>query len=369
MITDKLLNKEHSFRTDYMPYRLTEFQKEARRLFLEEIHYKGRYIQIDICPYCGTKDFTKISETNRRGLPSDVVICDFCDGCFKSTILNPEGSRYLYENLSYALRGKDTSHKAMEDLFLERVNSFAYERFRFISHFIKLLPREDLIAEFGCSDGANLFPWLRKGFAVLGIELDPKMIKFGQEKGINLVHGDFMNYTFQKRRPGLIILSHMLEHVSDVNAVLARLHDILQPDGYLFIEVPGIKVHGLVDTLRYFDIEHNYNFDLRSITGLLRKHRFKIIYADEYSRVLCTPNLAYEPSGASRVIVSAEKIGALIMKSVLAGMNFKKKNLQELLRKDSGGDPVIRIFNKAQSLYFRYYYQSIVKTEEKNAKI
>lgn len=351
-----------------MPYPLTESQMKARQAFLDEIHKKNRYIPVTECPYCSGKNFTRISETNRRGLPSDIVICDSCDGCFKSSILTTEADTYLYESLSYVLRGKDTGGAAIEKTFWQRVETFAHDRYYFISHFINLEPEKDLIVEFGCNDGANLFPWFKNGFSVLGIELDRRMVEFGQGKGLNLVYGDSMNYDFLKKPPKLTILSHALEHARDANAFLERLSKILHPEGFLFIEVPGIRAQGLVNTLKYFDIEHNYNFDLNSLKRILKKHQLKIIYADEYMRVLCTPSRARGIRVDKPITFSMAKIKARLLKYFMGCMNFKNKKMIELLKGGGNNDPRIRIYNKLQTLYFRYYYMSIGRPGEKNEK-
>ena len=336
---------------------------------MEEVHRKNKYITIIECPYCANKSFIKISEVEGRGLPSDIVICEHCDGCFKSSILNNEANRYYYEKISYILRGKALSEKGIEKLFRKRVREFATGRYYFISHFIKLNRELDFIVELGCNDGANLFPWFKNGFSVLGIELDSIMVEFGCKKGLNLTKADFMEYNFTDQKPKLIILSHFLEHVGDVNITLIKLLKILQPNGYLFIEVPGIKTQGVVNSLSYFDIEHNYNFDLGSLTRLLKKYHFRIIYADDYMRVLCTPLQAQNTTAQKYVALSIEKIKAYALKRFINMFNFKEGTLLGLLQQGATNNFKIRIINKLKALYYKYYYASIVKSEKKNTKI
>lgn len=369
MITEQLLGTRYRYKEGHIPYGLTQSQKDARILFLDEIHKKNRYIFITKCPYCGNNNFTKISEIDARGLPSDIVICDSCSGCFKLTILDSEANRYHYENISYVLRGKELSDNAIEKLFWNRVRLFAYPRYYFISNFIDLKPNNDLITEFGCNDGANLFPWHKERFIVLGIELDSKMVEFGQGKELNLIYGDLLNYNFVNKKPKLIILSHFLEHVIDVNVVLNRLFEVLQPEGYLFIEVPNIKGQGLGNPLNYFDVEHNYYFDLRSLTGLLKKHSFKILYSDEYTRLLCTPAQNESASGSKTVPRSLDKVKAYLVKMVIDKLDSKDEKLYDLLKKAEASNLKIKILNKLQSLYFKYHYSSIIKAEQKNGSI
>lgn len=365
MIKEGLLSERYRFRDDYAPYPLLASQQGVRKQFLKDIHKKNRYISITKCPYCGRDSFTKISEVDKSGLPSPIVICNWCDGCFKSIVLNTEANIYHYERLSYSLRGKGSSEDEIERLFWQRVNSFAFERFNFVSYFLNLNPDSDLVAEFGCNDGANLHPWFKNGFNTLGIELDPKMISFGKKEGMNIISGDLMNYNFSGKKLKLIILCHVLEHVIDVNIALERLFKMLQPDGYLFIETPSVRVHGLGDALRYFDIEHNYNFDLNNLSRLLKKYQFNIIYSDEYIRLLCTPNQGQYILRHRVSPVSLEKIVSYLINILPKALDFKKRRLRDLLVENKKYNLKNRILGKLQRLYFKYYYSSIIKAKGK----
>jgi len=333
---EALLGADYRFDGTRPPVSLSGPQKEARELFLRDIHARGKYIDVVKCPFCKAADFTKISERDARGLPCEIAVCDACGGCFKSKILDPEANRYLYEKISYMLRGKDRSPGAVEALFRKRVKEFAYPRYGFIRHFAELEQDMDLIAEFGCGDGANLVPWRDDGFSVTGIEYDGGMVEFGKSKGLDIVQGDFMTHDLGGARPKLIILSHLLEHVPDIDAVLSRIHSVLDPYGYLFIEVPGVKGQGLGRPLSSFDVEHNYYFDLESLSSALRKNRFSVAYGDEYIRVLCRPVNAPIAGPQNR------KAGA--------------RKLMDLFREEESGSIRAKVTNRLTGAYFSAYY-------------
>jgi len=336
VIREALLGADYRFDGARPPASLSGTQNEARELFLKEIHARGRYIDVERCPFCGAAEFTKISERDARGLPCEVAVCDACGGCFKNRILDPEANRYLYEKISYKLRGKDRSPGAVEALFRKRIKEFAYPRYGFIRHFAELEQDMDLIAEFGCGDGANLVPWRNDGFSVTGIEFDGGMAEFGKSKGLDLVQGDFMTHDLGGARPKLIILSHLLEHVSDMDAVLNRIHSVLDPYGYLFIEVPGVKGQGLGRPLSSFDVEHNYYFDLESLSSALGKNRFSVAYGDEYIRVIC------RPSGAQAAVPRNKKSGA--------------RRILDLFREEESGNIRAKVMNRLTGAYFKAYY-------------
>lgn len=288
-IKTKLLSERYRFSTDYLPYKLNENQKRARDIFLSEVHYKGKYIYVNECPYCNNKMFTKISEIDRRGLPSDILICDNCDGCFKYQIFSPEANKFYYENISYIIRGKKRDLESIEKLFWYRINTYAFKRFHFINRMLRIDPRQFMIVEFGCNDGANLYPWHINGYEILGVDLDKELVEFGKRKGLNLKYGDFLNIRYTPKKTVLIILTHILEHVTNIHKMLEILFLITSPSGYVYIETPSIRYLNYDDALSYFDVEHNYNFELKTLSSLLSRYNFLIHYSDELIRILCSP--------------------------------------------------------------------------------
>lgn len=334
-VTERLLSADYKYDGSKALPGLTDAQKAARDSFLEEVHKDDSYIVLKECPFCGCGSSARISEVDSKGLPCDIVICDNCQGCFKMKVLTPEAAAVHYGKISYLLRGKDRSGSAIEKLFLERVESFAYPRYYFIRHFAKLDRGRDTVAEFGCGDGANLYPWKQNGFNVFGIEYDPGMADFGQNKKLEVAAGDFMTYDLDGRCPKLVILSHLLEHVSDLDAVLKRIHSAIDANGYLFIEVPGIRVQGIGKPLAAFDVEHNYYFDLKTLSAALEKNSFEIDYGDEFIRIICRP-----VAGPVR-----------IKRKALKGIK-----LMDLMGKAEAGSPWLKLLNKWNNAYYRFCY-------------
>lgn len=334
-ITKDLLSPEYRYDATRVPSGLTAAQRDARERFLKEVHKDSSYTVLEACPFCGHEASTQISEVDAKGLPCDVAICDNCQGCFKLKVFTPAAAAFHYEKISYLLRGKDRSETAVEKLFQERVKSFAYPRYYFIRHFTKLKQGSDVVAEFGCGDGANLYPWKKNGFDVIGIEFDPAIADFGRRKGLEIISGDFVMHDFNNKRPKLVILSHLLEHVSDLGAVLRRIHSVIGPQGYLFIEVPGIRVQGMGKPLSSFDVEHNYYFDLKALSSALEKSSFDIEHGDEFIRVICKPVEVVPPDRRKK-----------------AG----RARLIDVMKEAEASSLSMKILNRWNNAYYRFYY-------------
>lgn len=358
-LRESLLGERYRFKEAHAPCYLTESQVEARNVFLNEIYKKNKYIPVSECPYCGKGAFRKISEVDKRCVPSDIVICESCDGCFNTTVLTREGTKFHYEKISHILTGKKTSETELKARMDERVRLFAYARYKFISHFAHLMPGRDLVVELGCNDGANLVPWKENGFSVLGVDLDSKLVEFGKKLGLNLVKGDILYSEITGERPKLIILSRVLDHVADVNLALEKVKGMLDPDGYVYIEVPGIRFDGLVDPLKYFDSECNFYFDLKTITGLLKKHNLNIKYADENIRVLCSLSKGKDNGTVKQNTMSLAGAKAYLFKRAMDVLEPRDSGLYDLLKRSESNNLRMRFFRKLRRMYFAAYYGSL----------
>jgi len=334
-----------------------------QQFFLNKIHKKNAYTSLMQCPFCKGKSVTKISERDGKGLPSEIVICHACDGCFKLKRFTAEANAYYYEHLSYRIRGKSSLPNSMEALFKERVRSIASPLYYFLTHFLELDPKKDFILELGANDGANLYPWHQKGFKTLGIDLDPARIEFARKKGLDVICGDFTKVVIEQK-PKVIILSHVLEHVLDVHETLNYLTQILSPTGYFFIEVPGIRSQGLGRPLQYFDVEHNYNFDMKSLISILRDHSFNILYSDEYIRCIGTSvqNLNGLKKHARKTIGT---IKISFLNKMLKILSFKNKKLLDLLKLSEKKTWGLILRRKLQTVCFTNYYATIEQAGRK----
>lgn len=361
MITERLLSERFRYIEDRVPSCLTGPQKKARLIFLQELHKKDRYMRVTKCPYCAGDELIKISEVNKRGLPSDIMICSACDGCFKSNVLNNAAAKYYYENISHVLVGKGTTRESMEERFARRLKYFSYPRYRFITTFLRLDPKVDKIVEFGCNDGANLKPWQDNGFTAVGVDLDPQMVNFGKSKELNLIRGDMMECGPESIRPKLIILSHVLSHVTDISAAIKKMREILLPDGHIFIEAPGIKLYGAKDIFNFFDVELNYYFELKSLTRVLERHGLQVLYGDEYMRLLCAPKDSRVSYAAGTIPFSLAKTEACFLKWLARFTLFQDKKLYDLLKEWGGEGFRPSLANMLNRAYFKVFYRAIEK--------
>lgn len=74
----------------------------------------------------------------------------------------------------------------------------------------------------------------------------------------------------------LVVMSHVLEHVADINSALGTIRDVLPQGGHVYIEVPDATRHldHLTVPLQEFSREHINHFSPMTLTRVLQRNGF-----------------------------------------------------------------------------------------------
>jgi SAM-dependent methyltransferase len=120
-------------------------------------------------------------------------------------------------------------------------------------------------------------------------------IRLGGIEQFSTEHGQF----------DVIILSHVLEHVSEPAGFLKSAVDLLKPGGYIYIELPGYRQISFAryrgKLLRYLRIFHPFNFDLEALTRLACRSGLEFKEGNEWIQAwFCKPNCVSVFSSAPR---------------------------------------------------------------------
>lgn len=148
------------------------------------------------------------------------------------------------------------------------------------------------VLEIGYGAGGILYPFKEAGLEVTGIDLGSEYLKFGRGMGLNLINGSSSELLSQGKKYDLIILSHVLEHFLDLKSELSAIYNLLNPNAFLYVEVPGIKwirKSYNSDLLLYLQNAHIRHFTLGTLSQVLSWNHFKLVTGTEEIRPLFTP--------------------------------------------------------------------------------
>ncbi|MGH8378502.1 MAG: class I SAM-dependent methyltransferase [Gammaproteobacteria bacterium] len=105
------------------------------------------------------------------------------------------------------------------------------------------------LLDIGCGNGAFLARARDMGWQVVGCEPDREAIMTCRALGLDVRAGDAFMPDLDNERFDVITLSHVIEHVHNPVALLARVYGLLRPGGLLWLATPnpaslGLRVYG-----------------------------------------------------------------------------------------------------------------------------
>lgn len=271
------------YKNDGIPvYGLNHLQsiviKRIKSKIKQEI-YQFEYVP---CCICNNSEFQNLSNKDRYGIYNPVVICKNCGLIQNNPRMKSESYKDFYES-DYRKLYWGESHPTESSFRLE------YNRGLKIFNFLKesgILSSQDkklLVFEVGCGSGGILQIFKENHFIVQGCDLDKEYLEFGKKfYNLNLHYGTLKDMHFE-RSPDIIIYSHVLEHILSPIEELALISKVLDKNGYLYIEIPGVKNINNdyeMDFLMYLQNAHVYHFTLTTFKNLLIPNGFKLIKGD-----------------------------------------------------------------------------------------
>jgi ubiquinone/menaquinone biosynthesis C-methylase UbiE len=199
-----------------------------------------------------------------------VVACEQCGFCFNDTPCSREDYDRYYRDISKYADPRLSSGAGASPQDTRRLAETA----GVIRDFAGTAAAS--ILDIGCGAGGLLDSLAMLGFKPLvGMDPAPACVEQVTRRGHRGVVGTLDDHPLGGDRSfGGIVLSHVLEHVRDVEAALASVRRLLAPDGWLYVEVPDATRYGecLIAPFQDFNLEHINHFSAGSLRNLLKAH-------------------------------------------------------------------------------------------------
>ncbi len=233
-----------------------------------------------VCPICNSNN-TKQSAAYRGDHDCfknmNLIYCQDCTLTFASPMPDMHELRefnHEYFHSAHGGKAKDTISKAF-------FSAIARIRVATISKYLGAAEgRVKRVLEFGPGDGylANIWQEKHPQTTYLALETDKSCHSKLQDMNITLIDEDELD---NLRNIDLIIMSHVLEHVTDPGEFLLKAFKTLNVGGAIFIEVPCLDfLH------KNLDEPHLLFFDKKSMEVLLETTGFKTVYMGYYGNLI-----------------------------------------------------------------------------------
>ena len=283
---------------DYSNLYPDDVQKAAISRLIKKLQV-GIYSKNKNYCLCGNKDdFLDeiVANVDMHAIPLQVVLCKKC-GLIRSAdvfdvVSNSDYYRYEYREI-------DSGETAVEVYFngqLDRGESFVQ-----ILSKTGIMGQIESVVEIGCGSGGVLYPFHLAGKKVVGFDYDERFLGYGREQGMELYCLGEDGNPFQKTKPDLLIISHVLEHCLNPKEELVSWIEKVKPGKYLVIEVPGLFsklakkiLYGY--PVRYFQIAHVIQFFYRDFLDCFYGSLgLEVVYGDETATFVLKKPLDWTP--------------------------------------------------------------------------
>lgn len=192
--------------------------------------------QPEACTLCGEVRACIASDRDRRGNPLRTVLCYGCGLIRQSPLPSFDGQKQYYSG-QYRLEYRGTPQPSPRHLF--RNSHAACERLPWLR---QALLSPGPVLDVGSGSGEFLRLLTRLGYEAAGIEPDPNYAAFARDKlQVPVYTGVLEETSLPERHFACVTSFHVIEHVPDPAAFLARLRTLVRPGGRLVLETPDVE--------------------------------------------------------------------------------------------------------------------------------
>lgn len=260
--------------------------------------------EFDFCPSCGISDFESLSQIDRHGINCEARLCNECSVVYTTPHIASSSLPVFYNEIYGPLN------------FHEKKSNYLFSNVQgenLYTYVLEFLPDIKNILDIGAGTGdvVKYFAGMMPHSQVVGVEYNQDYVdQFVKTNNSQLMFGGIDEVISSNEKYDLIVLSHLFEHIVDLNEFLDKIKKISNPHTILYIEVPGIFGY-FKDTAHYqykfehfHTIAHVYNFTMQSLCRVLGKNGFVLIKGDEKVRGLFTTSDRYSGRNHESVRIS-----------------------------------------------------------------
>lgn len=252
--------------------------------------------QVTKCPYCNMLNVKPYAARIREHYPHCLrVVCQDCGLIFAYPQATPEELETFYKN--YYDKGnfqgwKESVQQWKVDCDADRLPSEHQEVNRVASRLFNAVSKDTRglhWLEIGAGLGQLSYLAKGKGFDVAVTDLDNDAIDF--MRTVMEIHqaylGDITSLPLPGEKYDIVVIHHVLEHVTCLFSTLRAIYRVLRPGGLVFVGVPNMsssgykfyrvasfltfKIPGIVDGM-----EHTFGFTPQTLRQCLQKEGFHV---------------------------------------------------------------------------------------------
>lgn len=240
------------------------------------------------CICCGKNQFIIYKSSSKLSFP--ISLCNNC-GLYIAGKFEDEMKKKTQEIYNKEYWEERKAKEAIDSDYTTPESLMVTARWKSQKKFCEpFISKKTTLLEIGAGRGQNLYYFQKDGYQVTGIEPDKNNVDSINHKlqPNGLCHVGFaeniqINGTFD-----IVWMSHVLEHVIRPDIVFKKVHEILEPDGLFFVEIPNCESSTMISAV-FDNNPSTYGFTKKALLNLGKRFGFKEIKSGHY---ITTSNLS-----------------------------------------------------------------------------
>jgi 2-polyprenyl-3-methyl-5-hydroxy-6-metoxy-1,4-benzoquinol methylase len=233
------------------------------------------------CINCQGSSFNKLIDSYDFDTGTKHFIVEECSNCNlarTSPSLNDTQLSPYYDNSYYG--SSDKKFNAFIELWTVWSNNRLANKILKMTNISTINEKENLrVLDIGCGRGNLLKAFRRRKCDCFGVERDD-FPSNSPSSDITIIKEDFLNIDFDENSFDIIIIWHVLEHLTDPVSTLNKARKILKPMGNLVIAVPNIgSLQSKLFGKHWFHLDlprHTFHFNKEALTNMLETSNLTI---------------------------------------------------------------------------------------------
>ena len=247
-------------------------QDVNNKLKLDYLSHRKRLICI-----CRTGKLLSFKRAERYRLECKISLCLHCGHVLNTEPLSDSSTLQFYSSSDY--RTVYFPGESRESVFWRKISSpsTGINLLKYVNSALKL--KSGHIVEWGCGGGWNLVPFDDAGWTVEGYDFDAPYLRLGSmHLGFDLkpIQADTFG-SLPNKRPDVILVNHVLEHVTDPKALIESLKSWCGSETLVVVGIPLLETIKQWHWNDFFHIGHVHYFSTRSFVRFVNSTGFCII--------------------------------------------------------------------------------------------
>ena len=241
-------------------------------------------INISNCPICNSSKTSKAFDAVDHFSTKETFPINDCKSCgfrFTNNFPSEDSIGRYYDSPDY-ISHSDSKTGLINRLYHFFRKQMLKKKVNLVSKQVVSRQKDNIhLLDIGSGTGYFLNAAKEKGYTVTGIEKDNNAREYAVSNFELDIKDEQSLWSIENESFEVITLWHVLEHMENLNEVVAKIKSILKPDGVVILALPN---HNSYDAKKYkgywaaYDIpRHLWHFTPDTVEKLLGKHQFNII--------------------------------------------------------------------------------------------